>query len=117
MDLLNHGIMKDDLVKAIRETLVVSNPKGIPFAVDRLVRVINEHTRINSEVILIFSNKGENPVEVITTFKDLLEKTTDDFLEDLEPECTSSSCNNESQNFCDCSGSFDEHEIEYVILK
>ena len=73
--------------------------------------------QLDSEVTLVFKNKEGETIELGTTLKDLLERTIDDFYEDLEPTCTSSSCNNESQNFCDCGSAYEEYEIDSVIIK
>jgi len=109
--------MKQGIEKAIRETLVVQNPKGVKFTVDRMVRLINDSTKLNSEVTLVFGDKEGNTVRIQTTIMGMLEKNLEDFYEELEPECTSASCNNESQNFCDCGGSFEDYEIKEVLLK
>lgn len=42
---------------------------------------------------------------------DLLDIDVSDVFCSAEPECTSSSCNNESQNFCDCGGIYDDCKI------
>ena len=70
--------------------------------------------KLDSNITLVFKNKEGNFKELTVTVKDLLERTLDDFYEDLEDECTSSGCNNESQNFCDCGASYEDYEIYEV---
>ena len=72
--------------------------------------------KLKTKVTLIFKNKEGEKLELQTTVKDMLERTLDDFYEDLEPECTSASCNNESQNFCDCGAVYEDYEIDEVVL-
>lgn len=109
--------MKTGIEKAIRETLVVQNPLGVKYTVDRMIRLINDSTKLDSPVTLVFGNKEGHTVSVETTIMGMLQNTIEDFFEYLEPECTSASCNNESQNFCDCEGSYDDYEIKEVLLK
>lgn len=70
--------------------------------------------KLDSNITLVFKNKEGNFKELTVTVKDMLERTLDDFYEDLEDECTSSGCNNESQNFCDCGASYEDYEIYEV---
>jgi hypothetical protein len=67
--------------------------------------------KIESNIDLIFKNKEGDFKKITITVKDMLERTLDDFYEDLEDECTNSGCNNESQNFCDCGPSYEDYEI------
>lgn len=73
---------------------------------------------LENEIKIVFKNNEGNKKEIIITVKQLLENTTDDFyklLDDSEP-CTSASCNNESQNFCDCGSSFEDYEICELLI-
>ena len=71
--------------------------------------------KLDDKVKLLFKN-GYHFAELEITVEDLLEKTTEDFYEMLEENnpCTSASCNNESQNFCDCGSVYDDYEIVEV---
>jgi len=71
---------------------------------------------LQSKVTLIFMNKEGNKKELELTVKDMLERCLEDFYEDLENDCTSSGCNNESQNFCDCGTQYEDYEIKEVIF-
>jgi len=69
--------------------------------------------KFEDEVKILFVNTEGKKAEITINVKQLLENTSDDFyewLDDSEP-CTSSGCNNESQNFCDCGSSFEDYEI------
>ena len=73
---------------------------------------------LENEVKIVFRNDEGKTKEIMVTVRQLLENTTDDFyewLDDTEP-CTSASCNNESQNFCDCGSSFEDYEISSIEL-
>ena len=72
--------------------------------------------KLESKVTLVFKNKEGDKKELILTVKDMLERCLDEFYEDLEGECTSSGCNNESQNFCDCGADYEDYEITEVVL-
>jgi len=72
--------------------------------------------KLESKITLVFKNKEGKKLELQTTVKDMLERTLEDFYEDLESECTSASCNNESQNFCDCVAMYEDYEIFEVVL-
>ena len=74
--------------------------------------------KLEDNVIIVFKNTEGEKANITITVKQLLENTSDDFyewLDDSEP-CTSASCNNESQNFCDCGSSFEDYEICEVQL-
>lgn len=74
--------------------------------------------KLDDEVKIIFKNDEGKTAEITITVNQLLDKTRDDFhemLDDSEP-CTSASCNNESQNFCDCGSSFEDYEIVEVLV-
>jgi len=69
--------------------------------------------KIDDNVTVLFKNTEGKKAEITISVKQLLENTSDDFyewLDDSEP-CTSASCNNESQNFCDCGSSYEDYEI------
>lgn len=68
------------------------------------------------KVTLLFKN-GYDFVELNITVEELLHKTAEDFYDMLEIQhpCTSSSCNNESQNFCDCGKLYGDYEIVEII--
>lgn len=75
--------------------------------------------KLTDNVELVFFNPDGDHKSIGMTVREMLENTIDDFyewLDDSEP-CTSASCNNESQNFCDCGSSFEEYELLEVILK
>lgn len=67
-----------------------------------------------TEVEIVFKNPNTGEEKTLgASLKELLERSVDDFyeaLDDTEP-CTSASCNNESQNFCDCGSYFEDFEI------
>lgn len=71
--------------------------------------------KLSSDVRLIFSDKEGNKKELTITVMDMLERSLCDFYEDLEEQCTSSGCNNESQNFCDCDAAYGDYEIIEII--
>lgn len=70
----------------------------------------------DDSVTLVFKN-GYNFAELNITVDQLINKTAEDFYDMLEEEhpCTSASCNNESQNFCDCGTRYDNYEIVEVV--
>lgn len=72
--------------------------------------------KIDDKVTLVFKN-GYNFAELTITVEQLINKTAEDFHEMLEEQhpCTSASCNNESQNFCDCGTRYDNYEIVEVV--
>ena len=72
--------------------------------------------KLEEKVTLMFKNKEGDKKELVLTLKYLIERCLDDFYEDLESECTSSGCNNESQNFCDCGPEYEDYEITEVIF-
>ncbi len=71
--------------------------------------------KLKSKITLVFKNKEGETKTITTTVIDMLERNLEDFQEELEDECTSSGCNNESQNFCDCGGAYEDYEIYEVI--
>lgn len=75
--------------------------------------------RLEDEVNILFTNPEGQKAQITINVKQLLNNTSDDFhewLDDSEP-CTSASCNNESQNFCDCGSDFEDYEIYGIELK
>lgn len=75
--------------------------------------------KLRDNVKIVFKNdRAAVPrITLTVTVKQLLENTIEDFhdlLEETMP-CTSSGCNNESQNFCDCGSTFEDYEIEEII--
>ena len=74
--------------------------------------------KLTEEVKIIFKNSEGQKEEMTITVDELLENTKDDLYEMLENTrpCTSASCNNESQNFCDCGGSFEDYVIDEVFV-
>jgi hypothetical protein len=71
--------------------------------------------KLNDIVEIVFK-KDYNFQTIRITVEDLLLKTEEDLFEILEStiQCTSSSCNNESQNFCDCPPLFEDYKIIQV---
>ena len=74
--------------------------------------------KLTEEVKIIFKNSEGQKEEMTITVDELLENTKDDLYEMLENTrpCTSASCNNESQNFRDCGGSFEDYVIDEVFV-
>jgi hypothetical protein len=74
--------------------------------------------KLTDEVKIIFKNSEGAKEELAITIDKLLDSTKDDLYEMLENTrpCTSSSCNNESQNFCDCDGNFEDYLIDEVLV-
>lgn len=68
---------------------------------------------LTDKVKIVFSNNSGDKAEIEISINQLIENTIDDFHDMLDNSapCTSSGCNNESQNFCDCGSIFDEYEI------
>ena len=71
--------------------------------------------KLDETIKLVFKNKVGDKKELQLTVKDMLERCLYDFYEDLEDECTSSGCNTESQNFCDCGTIYGDYEITEII--
>lgn len=74
--------------------------------------------KLNKTVRIIFKNDTGDIKHISISMEQLLEYTSNDFYEWLDntSPCTSSSCNNESQNFCDCGGNFEDYEIVDVEI-
>ena len=70
---------------------------------------MNLDTKIN---IVFTDNKG-GKTELISTLKEMLDNDPEYFFDKLDEDqkCTSSSCNNESQNFCDCGSVYEDYDI------
>lgn len=69
--------------------------------------------KLNDYVKITFKNDEGKTAHIDISVEQLLNNTLDDFyewLDDSEP-CTSASCNNESQNFCDCGSQFEDYEF------
>jgi hypothetical protein len=79
----------------------------------------NKTIGLQNEVNILFRNNHGKTKEITIKVRQLLEKTIDDFQEMLENNepCVSSSCNNESQNFCDCPPLFEDFEIIGLTIK
>lgn len=73
---------------------------------------------LNEKIKVLFKNNKGDTTSITITVLELLKNTDDDLYELLDSSvpCTSASCNNESQNFCDCGSHFEDYEI-YGIEK
>jgi len=71
---------------------------------------------LETKVTLVFKDKENNVIHLKTSLKDMLERNLNDFYEDIKPPCTCSSCNNESQNFCDCGSAWEDYVIKEVLI-
>jgi len=60
--------------------------------------------KLTDEVKIIFKNSEGKKEELTITIDKLLDNTKDD------------RCNNESQNFCDCGGRFEDYLIDEVLV-
>jgi len=69
--------------------------------------------KLERKVTILFKDDSDNKAEITITLKELLENSEDVFYEWLDDSesCNSSSCNNESQNFCDCGSPYDDFYI------
>ncbi len=72
--------------------------------------------KLETKVTLILSDKHGNKAKIKTTFKELLNTIEEEYFENLDEQCTSSSCHNESKNFCDCGSMYEDYEITEVVL-
>lgn len=72
--------------------------------------------KLKTKITLILTDKEGNKAKIETTFKELLNTSEEEYFENLDEQCTSSGCNNESQNFCDCGGMYEDYEITEVVL-
>lgn len=62
------------------------------------------------KLILTHEKTGET-ITIKTTFSEMLNSHPEEYYENLEQPCNSSSCYNESQNFCDCGPEFEDYYI------
>ena len=69
--------------------------------------------KLTDNVKVVFKNELGDTAEIVISVEEMLEYTTEEFYDMLEASapCTSASCNNESQNFCDCGSIYDEYDI------
>lgn len=76
-----------------------------------------EKEKIKAEeyVILVYSD-SKDELTIECKLSDVLDNDHDYFLENAEPECTSSGCHNESQNFCDCGGIYEDYKFVEMRL-
>ena len=70
-------------------------------------------TQLEKNVTILFKDDSNNKAEITITVKQLLENSEDVFYEwlDNSESCSSSGCNNESQNFCDCGSAYEDFYI------
>ncbi len=69
------------------------------------------------EFEFVFRDKDGREVKNTLTAKRIMELVVDDAFENIDqPDCTSSGCNNESQNFCDCGGDYDDYVFNRMSL-
>jgi len=73
--------------------------------------------KLETKVTLILSDKDGNKVKIETTFKELLNTSEEEYIDNLEEGCVSSGCYNESQSFCDCGGMYEDYEVTEVLLE
>jgi hypothetical protein len=75
--------------------------------------------KLEDKVKVVFKNLEGDTAEIEITVEELLNNTTDDFYDLLESSvpCTSASCNNESQNFCDCGLIYEDYVISEVLVE
>jgi hypothetical protein len=74
--------------------------------------------KLDDYVKITFKNDEGRTAEINISVEQLLNNTLDDFyewLDDSEP-CTSASCHNESQNFCDCGSQYEDYEFYEITL-
>lgn len=76
-------------------------------------------TELNKKITVIFRNEQGDEMTLEITADELLDCTRDDLYDRLEGEmpCTSSGCNNESQNFCDCGLEYEDFTITALKLE
>jgi len=75
-----------------------------------------ERESVKTDVEIIFKSRTGEQARIETDLKSLLYSSEEDFFDALEQPCTSASCNNESQNFCDCGSNYDDYEITDIRL-
>ena len=73
---------------------------------------------INGKVAVTFVYDGKPDIITYCSLDDILNCIdVMDLLDGINPPCSSPSCNNESQNFCDCGGEYGDYEyskIEFI---
>lgn len=74
--------------------------------------------KLTEEIKVVFKNPKGLKAHIVITVKQLLDMTSDDLYEVLDntAPCTSSSCYNESNNFCDCGSVYEDYEIFEILL-
>lgn len=75
--------------------------------------------KLTTPLILTFKNEEGDTAELESTIEILLQQDMDFIKEQLGEEdyCTSSSCNNESQNFCCCPNIYENYELTDIEIK
>jgi hypothetical protein len=68
----------------------------------------------NTEIKLTFKNKQGDERFFVTDLIWILKNSEEDAIEHMEERCTESSCNSESQNFCDCPATLDDYELAAI---
>lgn len=68
-----------------------------------------EMINITDDIILVWRDTEGNEIESEVTLVDFMDNGEEWFLEQLEPECTSSGCHNESFNGCDCNPVYENY--------
>jgi hypothetical protein len=72
---------------------------------------------LNQNVKLVFENEQGNSTDLFISTRLLVEKNIDDLYEMLEDDCCdSASCNNESQNFCDCPPQYEDYSLKFLEI-
>ena len=110
------GNAHDHHIKAMEEYAINYYENKI----EMLNRVAERRELLNldSDIEILFKNSEGKTAKIGATVKDLLNKTTDDLNELLDETspCTSASCNNESNNHCDCGSIYEDYQITGITL-
>ena len=72
--------------------------------------------KLDTEVTLVFKDPEGNTVRLSTTLEDMIHRDMDSFYDELEGDCTSSSCHNESVNFCECGGLYEAYGLSDIKI-
>lgn len=72
--------------------------------------------KLDSEITLHFKDGNGNVKTLECTLQYIVDHNINDILEQLEPDCQSSSCNTESQNFCDCDPVYGDYELDEIAF-
>ena len=72
--------------------------------------------KLHEDITLVFKNDAGLTKELTITALQLIDKTLEDLYEMLEDDCNCSSCNNESQNFCDCGAEYEDYELYEILI-